>query len=64
MSIEILVLTVFLCVFMFAIGWIAGIDNEQKRIRRAFGLEGYTYEKFFEVLRKYEKLLNNEKNIY
>lgn len=49
---------------MFAIGWIAGIDNEQKRIRRAFGLEGYTYEKFFEVLRKYEKLLNNEKNIY
>ena len=60
MSIEILVLTVFLCVFMFAIGWIAGIDNEQKRIRRAFGLEGYTYEKFFEVLRKYEKLLNDK----
>ena len=44
---------------MFAIGWIAGIDSEQKRIRRAFGLEGYTYEKFFEVLRKYEKLLND-----
>ena len=41
---------------MFALGWIAGIDNEQKRIRRAFSLEGYTYDKFFKVLSKYEKL--------
>ena len=55
MDLEGLLAFLFGVIFAFILGRIKGYEDEQDRIRRAFEAEDYNYERFSNVLEKYEK---------
>ena len=55
MDLEGLLAFFFGVIVAFILGMIKGSEDEQDRIRRAFEAEDYNYERFSNVLEKYEK---------
>ena len=56
MGIEGLIISIGGIAFGLIIGYLYGIEKECRRIYEAFRYEDYTYESFYDVLEKYEKI--------